>query len=325
MKKLVRFFGIMAIGIVISSSTVSAQGCGHCDGSYEGYLDPGDIICLISYLYVGGPWFDGEIDIDDYEGVTSRDLVFLTDHIGTDFGPIFCPPSNSPFVPIPDSSFLVEYTNMIPAGDSEMRLPIYLTMSNDLNIVQLPMRLRIGEIIPNIDSILTTGSSFNFGRIDTGNGEFAIFMASGGFSVPLFDLEVGKQNRLATVYLSFPPAAIKRTLSIDWTVLSPIQAPTQDSTIFPAVFFTRKDGAGVFTPSKRSFICGDVDGSGGQPDIADLTFLIDHLFINFPPLGNPLTGNVDGSQNGDGSSNVDIADLTFLIDHLFINFPQIGC
>ncbi len=52
-------------------------------------------------------------------------------------------------------------------------------------------------------------------------------------------------------------------------------------------------------------------------DIADLTFLIDHLFINFPLLACREEGNIDGDPNGD----VDIADLTFLIDHLFINFP----
>ena len=59
---------------------------------------------------------------------------------------------------------------------------------------------------------------------------------------------------------------------------------------------------------------GNVDGDGGV-DIADLTFLIDHLFINFPDLLCDDEGNVDN----DGG--VDIADLTFLIDHLFINFP----
>jgi len=64
------------------------------------------------------------------------------------------------------------------------------------------------------------------------------------------------------------------------------------------------------------FFTGNVDGEGGV-DIADLTFLIDHLFINFPPIDCPEEGNVDG----DGG--IDIADLTFLIDHLFINFPSL--
>jgi len=51
-------------------------------------------------------------------------------------------------------------------------------------------------------------------------------------------------------------------------------------------------------------------------DIADLTVLIDHLFINFPPLCCPLEGNIDGDVAG----NVDITDLTALIDFLFISF-----
>jgi len=63
---------------------------------------------------------------------------------------------------------------------------------------------------------------------------------------------------------------------------------------------------------------GNVDGDPeDRVDIADLTFLIDHLMINFPNLVCPGEGNVDG----DGG--IDIADLTLLIDHLFINFPSL--
>ena len=70
-------------------------------------------------------------------------------------------------------------------------------------------------------------------------------------------------------------------------------------------------------------LAGNIDDDPADiVDIADLTFLIDHLFINFPPLACPEEGNVDGDPAG----IVDIADLTFLIDHLFINFPPTaGC
>lgn len=65
---------------------------------------------------------------------------------------------------------------------------------------------------------------------------------------------------------------------------------------------------------------GNVTADAGEVvDIADLTLLIDHLFINFPPLDCPAEGNVDGDPQG----AVDIADLTALIDHLFINFPAL--
>jgi len=318
---------IIVIALILGSASVSAQGtCGNCDGDTDGeggygLVDIADLTCLIGYLYLDYPIFGNyeDIDIDDYEGVTSRDLVFLTDNIGGQtFSPFFCPTSNPPLVPIPDSSFLVEYQNTIQPGDTKMEIPIYLTISNVLNIVQLPFRLRIGELIPKIDSIQFPFSWHNIGRVDTANGELALFVYH-VFSSPIKPLEVGKKNHLASVFVSFHPSAAERTLTVDWTTLSPIQAPTPDSSIMPALFFTREDGAGVFAPSKRSYICGDVDFSGGLPDIADLTFLIDHLFINFPPLVTTLSGNIDGV------GGVDISDLTLLIDHLFINFPKIGC
>lgn len=66
---------------------------------------------------------------------------------------------------------------------------------------------------------------------------------------------------------------------------------------------------------------GNIDGDAmGTIDIADLTFLIDHLFINFTSLDCTGKANVDGDTQG----TIDIADLTFLIDHLFINFPPLS-
>jgi len=59
---------------------------------------------------------------------------------------------------------------------------------------------------------------------------------------------------------------------------------------------------------------GNIDGDG-EVNIADLTFLIDHLFITLLPLPCIAEANIDGS------GGIDIADLTFLIDHLFINLP----
>jgi len=68
---------------------------------------------------------------------------------------------------------------------------------------------------------------------------------------------------------------------------------------------------------------GNVDCDGNDVvDISDLTVLIDHLFISFPPLCCPGEGNIDG----DPDAIVDISDLTVLIDNLFINFtPTAPC
>ncbi|RME24755.1 MAG: hypothetical protein D6800_08370 [Candidatus Zixiibacteriota bacterium] len=68
---------------------------------------------------------------------------------------------------------------------------------------------------------------------------------------------------------------------------------------------------------------GNVNGDPDDvADVADLTSLIDHLFIGFTPLACLEEGNIDGDPNG----AVDVADLTALIDHLFITFaPTASC
>lgn len=55
-------------------------------------------------------------------------------------------------------------------------------------------------------------------------------------------------------------------------------------------------------------------------DIADLTVLVDHLFISFAPLCCKDEGNIDGIV---GPCSIDIADLTLLVDHLFITFTPL--
>lgn len=62
---------------------------------------------------------------------------------------------------------------------------------------------------------------------------------------------------------------------------------------------------------------GNVDNDPADGvDIADLTALVDHLFISFTPLSCVKEANCDGDVGG----SVDIADLTALVDHLFISF-----
>lgn len=57
-------------------------------------------------------------------------------------------------------------------------------------------------------------------------------------------------------------------------------------------------------------------------DIADLTRLINYLFVNFQPLCCPGEANMDGSTDG----VVDISDLNSLINHLFVTFePLLPC
>lgn len=70
-------------------------------------------------------------------------------------------------------------------------------------------------------------------------------------------------------------------------------------------------------------LTGNVDCDPGHgTDIADLSALIDYLYITFSPLCCPKAGNVDGDNGGE----IDIADLSALIDYLYISFTSpAGC
>jgi hypothetical protein len=59
-----------------------------------------------------------------------------------------------------------------------------------------------------------------------------------------------------------------------------------------------------------------------EVDIADLTRMVNFLFVTFEPLACPAEGNVTGDEN----CEVDIADLTRMVNYLFVTFePLAAC
>ncbi len=85
------------------------------------------------------------------------------------------------------------------------------------------------------------------------------------------------------------------------------------------------EAAVAVTPLVGSNCCvgitGNVDCSPtGSIDIADLTALIDYLYISLSPPCCTGEANVDG----DPDNVIDMSDLTRLIDHLFVSFSPVG-
>jgi len=66
-------------------------------------------------------------------------------------------------------------------------------------------------------------------------------------------------------------------------------------------------------------IGGDVNHSGGGPDISDLVSLVDYMFQNGPAPPMPVTADVDGS------GSIDIADMVYLVDFMFSEGPAPLC
>lgn len=66
-------------------------------------------------------------------------------------------------------------------------------------------------------------------------------------------------------------------------------------------------------------ICGDVDGSGGNANVSDLTYLVAYLFKAGPPPPIMEAANVKGD------SGINVSDLTYLVNYLFKGGPAPDC
>jgi len=72
--------------------------------------------------------------------------------------------------------------------------------------------------------------------------------------------------------------------------------------------------------SGPSYICGDIDGSGENPNVVDVTYFVTYLFLSGPAPPALEAADVDGSG---GDPNV--VDLTYLVSYLFVNGPDLNC
>ncbi len=67
------------------------------------------------------------------------------------------------------------------------------------------------------------------------------------------------------------------------------------------------------------YICGDIDASGGAPDIADVIYLVEFMFSGGPAPLNSYAANCDGSPG------VNVSDLIYLVDFMFNSGTPLIC
>lgn len=78
-------------------------------------------------------------------------------------------------------------------------------------------------------------------------------------------------------------------------------------------YYTRRD---LFCGQFTGGYTGNVDcSSDGKRNLADITRLIDRVYISKLPLDDETSGNIDG----DSDSKVNLADITRLVDHVYIS------
>ena len=115
-----------------------------------------------------------------------------------------------------------------------------------------------------------------------------------------------------SVYL-WPVSSMPQGASTPVQVLAyGFQTPTFEAQ--PGIYY-----GGSVPGSITICLAGDVNDDASGPDIADLTALIDFLYISgqVPP--------VMAKANVDGFPGVDISDVTALIAYMFFAGPKLTC
>lgn len=130
-------------------------------------------------------------------------------------------------------------------------------------------------------------------------------------------------------------ASVTGPTQSDWSTLLTLGQATlgpNDTVHYRMAYLYSTSGSGGLAPILSSInpppsccwgITGNIDcDPAGGTDIADLTALIDNLYVTLAPLCCVPEANVDGSLDG----NIDISDLSALIDFLYISFtPPAAC
>ena len=77
--------------------------------------------------------------------------------------------------------------------------------------------------------------------------------------------------------------------------------------------------SGSWTIKYEPYFCGDVNNSGGTPNVVDITYFVQWLFVGGP------TPPIMAAANVNGISPVNIVDLVYLVQYLFASGPPLNC
>ena len=166
------------------------------------------------------------------------------------------------------------------------------------------------------------GNEFRLNTVTGSARDPRIAMDSTGAFMVVWTSSAGPSLEVFARRFSAAGAAIGADFRLNTTTTDnqskPAIASSPDGRLVVAWHSRSEDGSnyGVFAQAACQHLAGDADGNG-TVDIADVFFLINHLFAGGPA---PVHGS---DANGDGT--LDIADVFYLINALFAGGPGPAC
>lgn len=197
------------------------------------------------------------------------------------------------------------------AGAS-MIIPVLVTNSQPLVSLTIPLTLGQSPVKIVLDSVTRGSRTTGFQTLT----KLLELPNSGFFS---YQLEAGSSSPLSPG----SGEVLKLYCHPDRTTLGGLTSLTQvlngfNTSEFVSDGFSYAPGLVHGTLGTKGILRGDANYSNdGVRDIADLTFLVGHLYLGGVAPVTLQSGDVDADLD------IDIADVTYLVDYLFINNPAI--
>jgi hypothetical protein len=181
--------------------------------------------------------------------------------------------------------------------------------------MMLPVQFRHDGQIPQIDSIafpFAGAPGIGIQQLDQSTGTIVL-------AVVYLNQNAQSVEWLARIYISVDSAPADQSVTAEWVTLTPLQAPTQDSSVIPMA--TSLDAAPVepILVPHCCLLAGDFNNDG-QVNISDLTDMVGYAFgvdILVPVCFDQIDVNSDSGFN--------IADITYLVAYIFMNGPAPMC
>jgi PKD repeat protein len=221
-------FAILLLGAPVTSAPEQVRGpaavCG--DANNDGVsTDWTDVNYLKNYLLKATTSLPNpdNVDLDDRQLVTARDLLFLMDH-WYNSTPLTCPATQPPLIPVldPNSMLSVVPPVVVKANATTAKVTLELCNSFTMGGLVIPLQVRVGGQPPDAISNLQMGGYFGIGGCITDRGNGRILMLED--SLFLWPLAKGCRI-LATFDVTMNSSqSSDRTVSVEFINLPPTQS-----------------------------------------------------------------------------------------------------
>jgi len=316
--KLIMLFSAIILMVPGMSAGQCDYYCG--DANIDGAVNLGDVVYDMEYLYGGGPPpLDNDLECanwDNYRTLTINDLAWIIKGVFSEAWPPYeCPPTGAPIAPVVDTSITLYYTDWVYSGPGSgvIALTLHKEFEQNVSSLSFPLRIRIDGEIPVIDSVVIAYGEHFFGSMiydETGDVVIGI--------VPFLESRDWTSKQIAFIHVSLPSKESTHTVTMEWKNLTPVQAPTEDSSLIPMFFKTWGDAVEPLLEPHCCVVPGDAN-MDGTVNVGDAIYIINCVFKDC--LGHPCENQLDA--NCDGSWNV--GDAVFLINRIFRGGPEPCC